>query len=84
MAQIMYYYKWPQNATPEIPAYDYELSLQVSKNEFGFGPVQFTKDKLHLDKLPSTTFEWTNMVPHYTWYNEDTEAFSPIETTKQQ
>ncbi|MBQ2217228.1 MAG: C10 family peptidase [Prevotella sp.] len=84
MAQIMYYYKWPQNATPEIPAYDYELSLQVSKNEFGFGPVQFTKDKLHLDKLPSTTFDWTNMVPHYTMYNEDSETFSPIETTKQQ
>lgn len=24
------------------------------------------------------------MVPHYTMYNEDSETFSPIETTKQQ
>lgn len=85
MAQIMYYYKWPQDATTEIPAYDYELTLAIpSQGEFDSEPVQYTMDKIHLDKLPSTTFDWGNMLPHYTKLDKQSGLFVPLETTKQQ
>ena len=52
MAQVMYYHRWPQTSTANIPAYD----CATSWGEYG---------KIHIDEHAATTFEWDNMRSSY-------------------
>ena len=53
MAQIMNYYQWPKAACEPIPAYAYSTAHE-------------DKEKIvHFDALPSTTFDWDNMIAQY-------------------
>lgn len=49
MSQIMYFWKWPKTATPEIPGY----TTGWNNTTTTYGP------------LPSTTFDWDNMTDTY-------------------
>ena len=55
MAQVMNYHKWPQAATNDIPAYDYQVDNLQSK----------LTETFHLDALPAVTFDWNNMRDRY-------------------
>lgn len=55
MAQVMYYHKWPQNATTVIPAYKYSVS-NLQEN---------VEESFDLPELSATTFDWNNMVDRY-------------------
>lgn len=68
MAQVMYYNKWPQAATNSVPGYTlhypyYDNSGSASKNTMA------------MSSLPSTTFDWDNMIDDYTGsYTEEEGA----------
>lgn len=49
MAQVMYYWKWPKDPTPEIPGYT----------------TNWNSTTTTYDALPSTTFDWDNMLDTY-------------------
>ena len=70
LAQIMYYYKWPQKSTTAIPAYDYDPIIKI------FGRIVYNK---HLQKLPATTFNWDIMRDEY---NESDADDSAMEVAK--
>ena len=53
MAQIMNYHQWPKAACEPIPEYEYE-SVHENKSK-----------TVHFDTLPSTTFDWDNMMDSY-------------------
>ena len=53
MAQVMNYHQWPKTACQEIPAYDTKTAYQNQEKVW------------HLDALPSTTFDWDNMLNTY-------------------
>ena len=55
VSQVMYYHKWPQEATPEIPGYIYN-------DDAGLGGDG--KDK-SVETLPSVKFDWDNMLDEY-------------------
>ncbi len=55
MAQVMYYHKWPQGATAEIPSYTFSW-FENSTSSW--------QDKT-LDALPATTFQWNKMTDTY-------------------
>ena len=59
MAQVMYYHRWPQDATTTIPSYTFMY------NE---------KEPCTLPELPATTFKWDQMLPNYTTEQPGTEA----------
>ena len=59
MAQVMYYHRWPQDATTTIPSYTFMY------NE---------KEPCTLPELPATTFKWDQMLPKYTTEQPGTEA----------
>lgn len=52
-AQVMYYHKWPQGATTNIPS-----------STFSYNNVTY-----QLPELPSTTFDWNNMLGKYSGNN---------------
>ena len=53
MAQIMNYYQWPKAACEPIPEYEYSTSYE-------------NQEKIvHIDALPSTTFDWDHMIDQY-------------------
>lgn len=55
MAQVMNYYQWPKTC-PEIPGYD-SRSIVGGEEKYW-----------HVDALPSTTFDWDNMIDAYGEY----------------
>ena len=57
MAQIMYYHRWPELATKEIPAYDLTTAHENVEKVW------------HIDALPPVVFDWENM--RYTYYSEE-------------
>ena len=59
MAQIMYYHRWPQDATTTIPSYTFNYN---------------DKEPCTLPELPATTFKWDQMLPDYTTEQPGTEA----------
>lgn len=59
MAQVMYYHRWPQDATTTIPSYTFMY------NE---------KEPCTLPELPATTFKWDQMLSNYTTEQPGTEA----------
>ncbi len=59
MAQIMYYHRWPQDATTTIPSYTFMYN---------------DKEPCTLPELPATTFKWDQMLPNYTTEQPGTEA----------
>lgn len=54
MAQIMNYFKWPQQSTASIPAYDF-VSTYLNEEKVW-----------HIDSLPPVSFDWNNMLDEYT------------------
>ena len=54
-AMVFYYWKFPTDPTPEIPAYDCYLSTSYWGGSY-----------VHVDALPSVTFDWDNMLDNYT------------------
>ena len=67
LAQIMYYHKWPKDATTTIPAYNY--GKWVYDEETGDGHNEY-----HEDELPPTTFEWDLMKDSYDYNDTGAEA----------
>ena len=69
MAMVMAYHKWPKGEVPAIPAYDF---------------VTFDNDDdtevLHLDALPSTTFDWDHLITDYYYINGNDTVFLGNET----
>ena len=58
MAQVIYYHRWPQDATTTIPTYTFNYTA---------------KEPCTLTELPSTTFKWDQMLPNYTDAQPGTE-----------
>ena len=58
MAQVIYYHRWPQDATTTIPTYTFNYTA---------------KEPCTLTELPSTTFKWDKMLPNYTDAQPGTE-----------
>lgn len=54
MAQVMYYYQWPQSATTMIPSYSSEIATS-GQNIY----------KTTVAELPPTTFNWDDMLYNY-------------------
>ena len=50
MAQVMYYHRWPQDATTNIPSYSSQIAVS------GHGTYKTT-----VAELPPTTFDWDHM-----------------------
>ena len=68
MAQLMYYHKWPEGGTVVIPSYELTDSSDPD-------------NKLTLEPLPSTTFNWDKMLFSYSWdveADEHTEAVAKL------
>lgn len=72
MAQVVNYWQWP-NALPNgLPDYDYDI-------EYNGGNYTW-----HLDALPQTWFDWSNMADDYGYYDLETGNFIRLETTEAQ
>ena len=54
-AMVFYYWKFPTDPTPVIPAYECYLSTSYWGGSY-----------VHVDALPSVTFDWDNMLDNYT------------------
>ena len=54
-AMVFYYWKFPTDPTPVIPAYECYLSTSWWGGSY-----------VHVDALPSVTFDWDNMLDDYT------------------
>ena len=68
MAQLMFYHKWPEGGTVVIPSYELTDSSDPD-------------NKLTLEPLPSTTFNWDKMLFSYSWdveADEHTEAVAKL------
>ena len=52
---VFYYWKFPTDPTPVIPAYECYLSTSYWGGSY-----------VHVDALPSVTFDWDNMLDNYT------------------
>ena len=63
MAQVMYYHRWPQDATTTIPSYTFTYEEGAN-----------TYESCTLAELPPTTFKWDQMLPNYTNEQPGTEA----------
>ena len=55
-SMVMYYWKYPTDPTPTVPAYSFYLNDNYSM-------------KINVPELPSTTFDWANMKNSYWTYN---------------
>ncbi len=55
MSQIMYFHKYPQETTKEIPAY----TFTYTDGNYNYSTVQ-------MEALPTTTFDWEHMRESYT------------------
>ena len=58
MAQVMYYNRWPQAATKAVPGYTMTYPYYSTS-----GSVSYKS--MTIDDLPSTTFDWDNMIDDY-------------------
>ncbi|MBR5396151.1 MAG: C10 family peptidase [Bacteroidaceae bacterium] len=68
LAQAMYYYQWPQDATAEIPSY------YSSKSDYTTIGT--------LDALPPVTFNWAKMLPTYFYdYVNDSPNYNDDQAT---
>ena len=67
MAQIMYYWKWPQDYTTAIPAHGYGYEGWDSE-------TQTAIYKYHTKKLPRVKFDWASMKNTYTGLETDASA----------
>ena len=54
-AMVFYYWKYPTDPTPVVPAYQCELSYSY-----------WGSQTVNLPALPSVTFDWDNMLDNYT------------------
>ena len=54
-AMVFYYWKYPTDPTPVVPAYQCELSYSY-----------WSSQTVNLPALPSVTFDWDNMLDNYT------------------
>ena len=54
-SMVFYYWKYPTGATPAVPGYRSTISYS------SYGSTSYTHSK-----LPSTTFDWNNMLDNYT------------------
>jgi len=72
MAQLMYFYQWPKTSAA-IPAY-------TTKTKDSEGAAY----ELTVDALPSTTFDWDDMLANYTPLNPETGIRYLSGTTTQQ
>ncbi len=72
MAQVMYYNRWPQAQTKTVPAYTMEYIYYANNSS--------TKKTMQMSSLPSTTFEWANMIDDYsgTYYTAEGEAVAKL------
>ena len=61
-AMVFYYWKYPTEPTPVIPGYDFRL-------RYPYGSKY-----VHLDSLPSITFDWDNMLDSYSGDYTDEQA----------
>lgn len=57
LAQVFYYWKYPQDATPAVPGYTF-----YETDDYGY-----VTGSQYVEGLPSTTFEWSNMKDKYTY-----------------
>ena len=57
MAQVMYYWKWPQDYTTAIPAYEYGGTWNEE--------IQNFYNRKSLPELPPAQFDWANMKDEY-------------------
>lgn len=64
IAQIMYYWKWPQDSGI-IPAYDYDCYWDEDTQSVICN---------HAPELPSVKFDWFNMIDHYNGSETDASA----------
>ena len=72
MAQVMNYWQWP-NAVPDgLPDFD---------TDFKYNGGNY---KWHLDALPPTWFDWSNMADEYGYYDLGTGEYIRLETTEAQ
>ncbi len=55
MAQVMYFHKWPQSASTELPAYDFHPITDTAISD----------DIISMEALPAKTFNWDAMLPEY-------------------
>ena len=67
-AMVFYYWQFPTDPTPVIPAYDCELSYSY-----------WSTMTVHVDALPPVTFDWDNMLDDYTG-NYTTEQGNAVAT----
>ena len=67
MAQVMNYNKWPQAATKVVPGYTMSYPYY---NNYG----SQSNKSMTLNTLPSTTFDWSNMLDDYTGSYTDAEG----------
>ena len=67
-AMVFYYWKYPTDPTPVIPAYECYLSTSYWGGSY-----------VNLDALPSVTFDWDNMLDDYTG-NYTTEQGAAVAT----
>ena len=74
MAQVMNYHKWPQTATPRIPAYTY----QVGNVQEGI------TEQFSADALPPVTFDWNNMCDRYLTDLDSEGMLYPLNVTPAQ
>ena len=67
MAQIMYYWKWPQDYTTLIPGYGYgESTWNEEKDDYDYSG--------YYPDLPPTQFDWEHMKDRYTGNETDASA----------
>ena len=72
LAQVMNYHQWPQAACTEIPAYDLATEYEGVQKIW------------HIDGLPSTTFDWDQMLDTYWEYDPVTNSNELVGTEAQQ
>lgn len=65
-AMVLYYWKYPTKPTPVIPGYNCRLSYSILSKIFHMD--------VYLDPLPSTTFDWDNMLDSYSGDYTDEQA----------
>ena len=65
-AMVLYYWKYPTEPTPVIPGYNCKLSYSLLSN--------IVQKDVYLDPLPSTTFDWDNMLDNYNGDYTDEQA----------
>ena len=69
VSQVMYYHKWPQETTPDIPGYSFVDEPALGGNG----------SERRVEKLPGVKFEWDKMLDEYK-YNSPKESCEAVAT----